>query len=123
MSRQIDRQLTSSVTDQEVVHPLARLKLRRQPAGLLPTTRPSLGVIFRVPVFGKDLRVRTASVVRGDSAAGRLNLAQPFFKSSFLFRYLAGQYRSYLLVQTPQLLRGHGLEDIAFHVESPAATH
>jgi hypothetical protein len=46
--------------DQKVVYLLARSKLRRQPAGLLTATGPSLGRIFRIQVFGKDLRVRTA---------------------------------------------------------------
>ena len=49
-----------AMADQKVVHLLARSKLRRQPAGLFAAARPSLGRIFRVPVFGKDLRVRTA---------------------------------------------------------------
>src|SRR6516164_7314072 len=60
--------------DQKVVHLLARSKLRRQPAGLLAATGPSLGRIFRVPVSGKDLRVRTALAVRGDNLADRSEL-------------------------------------------------
>ena len=77
--------------DQKVLHLLARSKLRRQPAGLYTAARPSLGRIFRIPVFGKHLRVRTPLAVRGDNLAGRPELVQPLLKSGLFHRQFARQ--------------------------------
>jgi len=93
--------------DQKVVHLLARAKLRCQPAGLFTAARPSLGRIFRIPVFGKDLRVRTALAVRGDNFAGRSKLVQPLLKSGLFYRQFASQFRGYLFMEFPQFVDGH----------------
>src|SRR6516164_4248688 len=93
--------------DQKVVHLLARSKLRRQPAGLLAAARPSLGRIFRIPVFGKDLLVRTALAVRGDNLAGRSKLVQPLLKPGLFYRQFASQFRDYLFMELPQVIDGH----------------
>ena len=77
-----------AMADQKVVHLLARSKLRRQPAGLFAAARPSLGRIFRVPVFGKDLRVRTALAVRGDNVARRCC-------GGFLYSAFAATFRAF----------------------------
>jgi hypothetical protein len=79
---------SSASVDQKVVHLLARSKLRRQPAGLLTATGPSLGRIFRIPVFGKDLRVRTALAIRGDNVARRCCCG-------FLYSAFAATFRAF----------------------------
>src|SRR6516225_8193801 len=93
--------------DQKVLRFLARSKLRRQPAGLFTAARPSLGRIFRIPVFGKNLRVRTALAVRGDNLAGRSKLVQPLLKSGLFYRQFASQFRGYLFMEFPQVVDGH----------------
>ena len=101
--------------DQKVVHLLARSKLRRQPAGLFAAARPSLGRIFWIPVFGKDLRVRTALAVRGDNFAGRSKLVQPLLKSGLFYRQFASQFRGYLFMEFPQVIDGHRFQIAVFH--------
>src|SRR6516164_2664656 len=106
--------------DQKVVHLLARSKLRRQPAGLFTATRPSLSRIFRIPVFGKDLWVRTALAVRGDNVAGRSNLVQPLLKLGLLDCQFTSQFRGYLFMKLPQVIDGHRLQIAVFHWTPPS---
>ena len=102
--------------DQKVLHLPARSKLRRQPAGLFTAARPSLGRIFRVPVFGKNLRVRTALAVRGDNFAGRSELLQPLLKSGLFYCQFASQFRGYLFMELPQVIDGHRFQIAVFHL-------
>jgi len=94
------------LADQEVVHRLARSKLCPQPAGLFTATRPSLGRIFGIPVFGMDLRVRPL---------GRSNLVQPLLKSGLFYRQFASQFRGYLLMKLPQFIDGHRFQSAVLH--------
>ena len=93
------------LADQEVVHRLARSKLCPQPAGLFTATRPSLGRIFRIPVFGKDLRVRALS---------RSDLVQPLLKSGLSYHQFASQFRGCLLMKLPQFVDGHQIQIALF---------
>ena len=103
------------LADQEIVHRFARSKLRPQPAGLFTATRPSLSRIFRIPVFGNDLWVRTALAVRGDNLAGRSKLVQPLLKSGLFYRQFASQFRGYLFMEFPQVIDGHRFQIAVFH--------
>ena len=106
--------------NQKTVQRLAGSKLHGEPAGLFSTTRPRLGVVLRISILRKHTGIRSAHAIH---FAGRQNLAQPLFKFGFLLRYLPSQRRRDLLIQAPQLLCGHGFDDIAFHEGSPAGNH
>lgn len=93
----------------------ASLELRLHPVRLLSAARPFLGGIFWVLIFREDLRIGTTRPIGATRVYGPFNAAQPFFKLGLLFFYFASQNRSYLFVQTPQLINRTGFESFAFH--------
>jgi|SRR6516164_1376172 len=84
-------------------------------SGVVCRGQISLGRIFRIPVFGMDLRVRTALAVLGDNLAGRSELVQPLLKSGPLHRQFASQFRDYLFMELPQVIDGHRFQIAVFH--------
>src|SRR6476646_2737798 len=97
----------------------ARPELRLYPMRRLSAAGPCLGIIFWVLVFRKHLRIGTARPIGANCAMTVFKPAQTFFEPSLLLSYSASQDRSHLLVQTPQLICGHGFESIAFHGPDP----
>src|ERR1700751_3740923 len=87
----VPEQSRRGFSDQKVVELISGTKLSPQPTRLFATAGPCLAPIFRIAIFGENLRIRTPLTLQRRAFDSGTELSQPVLQHSSFRRHLMAQ--------------------------------